>query len=431
MPDPVVRPTGAPDPTRREFLVRSAAVGGLAFGLRGLPLPLSDAKAQSVLEIFLQGGLSHLDSFDPKPDAPVEVRGPFGTVASKLDGEPLSGLLPQTARVADRLVIVRSMTHGEAAHERGTHGMLTGFQPSPAIVYPSFGAVVSHELGSRADLPAYVCVPNASEPFLGTGYLSSAFGAFSLGGEPAAGDFRVRDLSMPKGVDAARAERRRRILTELDGAHPGTFESDAVDATAAFYEQAWKLVESEAAQDAFRIDKEPPELRDRYGRTRIGQRLLLARRLVRSGVRFVTVLDGGYDTHRNIAGTLRPRLRELDQAFASLIADLDAEGLLATTLVLLTTEFGRTSRINPDAGRDHWPRAFSVVLAGGGLKRGLALGRTDASASEPVDDPVGPADLARTVFTQLGIDPDKRLMSPGDRPIDIVRGGRVLGEILA
>ena len=418
--------------SRREFIALGAAfgVGGLPGLWRGAPAPADAAPAQAVIQIFLRGGMSHIDTFDPKPDQPVEVRGPFGTVPAKIDGERFSSLLRRTARVADRLVVIRSMTHGEAAHERGVHNMLTGNKPSPAIAYPSMGAVVSHELGGRNDLPPYVCVPSAAGQFLGTGYLSSAFGPFSLGSEPSRGNYKVRDLTPSGSVDEQRIARRRRILLELDGSAEGMVGSSAVEATEAFYQQAWRMIESEPAQEAFRIDREPKKLRDRYGRTAMGQRLLLARRLAQAGVRYVTVLDGGYDHHRNISSGLRGRLGALDRAFEALIVDLEASGLLDSTLVVLTTEFGRTPRINRTRGRDHWPKAFSTVLAGGGLRRGLVVGRTDPTGAEPVDAPVTPADLAATVLSQLGIDPEKRLISPSDRPIDIVRAGRVLREIL-
>jgi uncharacterized protein (DUF1501 family) len=239
----------------------------------------------------------------------------------------------------------------------------------------------------------------------------------------------VRDLTPSAGVGETRVERRRRLLEQLDSGFDST--ADAVGATGAFYDQAWRLIESDSARAAFRLDGEPAKLRDRYGRTNIGQRLLLARRLIESGVRYVTVSDGGYDHHREISRGLRARMRDIDRGFAALIADLDARGLLARTLVLLTTEFGRTPRINQTRGRDHWPRVFSIALAGGGLRRGVVVGRSDADGAEPEDAPVSPADLAATVFTQLGIDPQKRLLAPGGRPVFIVRDGRVLREIIA
>ncbi|MGA0868152.1 MAG: DUF1501 domain-containing protein [Planctomycetota bacterium] len=419
-------------PSRRRFLAGSAAFGAAALSPEGRLLGWGkrpEARAQAVIQIYLGGGLSHVDTFDPKPDAPIDVRGPFRAISSKIPGEPFSELCRQTAGIADKLTVVRSVTHTEAAHERGSHNMLTGYRPSPALVYPSFGAVVSHELGVRNDLPPYVCIPRAGNGDLGTGYLSSAYGPFSVGGEPSAKGFEVKDLGPSAALDEARAARRRRMLADLDAGFAGR--ADGIQATEAFYEQAWKLIESQRAQDAFRIEKESDAVRDRYGRAAIGQRCLLARRLVEAGVRFVAIPLGGWDHHNGIANSLRAQMPPVDQAFAALVADLDERGLLDTTMVILSTEFGRTPRINRDEGRDHWPRAFSVVAAGGGLKRGLIHGRTDPTGSEPEDGAVGPADLAATMFSQLGIDPTRRLMSPGDRPIDIVRDGRVLRELLA
>lgn len=425
------------NPSRREFL-KQGVLGGV--GMVALPgmapclMPVGyvpGARAKAVVHIFLSGGLSHLDTFDPKPYAPVEVRGDFGTLKSKAGGEPFSRLLPLTARIADKITVIRSMTHTEAAHERGRHTMHTGYKPSPAVTYPSMGSVVAHELGTRQSLPAYVCVPSASDIYLGTGYLSAAFAPFSVGDEPNRRNFRVRDLGLPRGVNQERLARRQRILADLDKGFETVASSDAVHASEAFYEQAYELIQSKHARDAFRIDKYPQKLRDSYGRTNVGQRLLLARGLVESGVRWVTVLDGGYDHHRNIGQGLRGRMGQLDRAYAALIADLSSSGLLDETLVLVTTEFGRTPRINNDRGRDHWPRAFSVVLAGGGIQRGLVYGATAADGSEPIEDPVKPADLAATVFQLIGIDPTKRLVSPGGRPINIVREGSVLRGLLA
>ncbi len=425
--------------TRRSFLRGSLA--GLGVGCLGPTSPRllfgglgarrGDAPCQAVIQIHLAGGLTHLDTFDPKPEAPVEVRGPFGTVPTKLDGVLFGDTLRRTAQIADRITVIRSMTHTEADHDRGTHSMLTGFQPSPAITYPSLGAVVAHELGVRNDLPPYICVPQVGTQFQGTGYLGSAHGPFSVGGNPSADRFRVRDLSAPRDIDAERRERRKGLLHDLDAGFGELGHADVVQASEAFYRQAWALIESPAARDAFDLGKEPNELKDRYGRRSLGMSCLLARRLAQAGARYVVVNFGGFDHHSQIGRDLPGRMNEVDQAFAALVADLDSSGLLATTMVLLTTEFGRTPRLNGDAGRDHWPRAFSVALAGGGVRRGHVHGSSNATGAEPETDPVHPADLTATVFTQLGIDPEKKLLAPGDRPIDLVREGRVLREVLA
>lgn len=432
------------DQGRRDFLRHSAFVGlglgSLRMGALGSSATIPGlaprwgripATAKAVIQIHLDGGLSHIDTFDPKPDAPIEVRGPFGTVKSKLGGERLSELLPRTASIADRLVLVRSFAHTEADHDRGQHSVLTGFQPSPALAYPSLGAVVAHELGGRQDLPPYVCIPSAQNPWLGTGYLSSAFAPFAVGGNPAASNFKVQDLAAGKDIDDARRGRRRDLLAALDAGFVGSGEADAVRAVAEYYAQAWALIESPTARAAFDLAAEPAALKDRYGKHTLGMGCLLARRLVQGGVRYAVVASGGYDHHTQIATGLPPRLGELDQALAALIADLDSLGQLDETLVLVTTEFGRTPRLNGDGGRDHWPRVFSVVLAGGGCKRGFVFGSSDANGAEPATEPVRPADLAATVFSALGIDLDKKLLAPGNRPIDLVREGRVLREVMA
>jgi Protein of unknown function (DUF1501) len=424
------------EPSRRRFL-RHGLAAGASFGLwpRWELLtapgdrPRRAAKADAVIQIHLDGGLSHLDSFDPKPDAPIEVRGPFGTVRSKT-GEPFGALLPQLAAVADRCTVVRSFTHTEADHDRGQHSVLTGYQPSPAIVYPSFGAVVAQQLSGRADLPPYVCVPSANR-HLGAGYLASSNAPFAVGGNPAARDFAVRDLNGPKDVDATRQQRRRELQRQLDEGFATLGGGDAVAALEAYYRQAYALLDAPAARAAFDLAAEPDTMKDRYGRRTLGMGCLLARRLVAAGVRYVVVGRGGFDHHADLGNGLPPLLGEVDQAVAALLQDLDAQGLLDRTLVLVTTEFGRTPRLNADNGRDHWPRVFSVLLAGGGVQRGRSYGQSDANGAEPARDAVSPSDLAATVFHQLGIDPELRLLAPGNRPIDLVRGGRVLREILA
>ena len=422
---------------RREFLY-VGLLGGL-----GLTLPqllrmeasaakggAPAAKAKSVIHIFLQGGIAHHESFDPKPNATADYRGPFGSVATSVPGVHFGELFRRTAQVADKTAVIRSMTHGEAAHERGVHNMFTGYRPSPAINYPSMGAVVSHELGVRKDLPPYVIVPNAVE-HSGTGYLSSAYGPFGLGSDPANANFAVRDLSLPNGLSQERFNRRRSLLQSVDSHFRSMESSDALDAMDDFYQRAYGMISSQEAREAFALDQEPDKLRDEYGRNQAGQRLLMARRLVESGVRFVSVLYGGWDHHNNIHSGFRNLAPNLDQALARLIRDLDDRGRLDETLVLVSTEFGRTPRLNSTNGRDHWPRVFSVMMAGGGVKGGAVYGASDALGADVDSNPVSPEDLARTVYHQLGIDASKRLMAAGDRPIDIVNGGRVVQEILA
>jgi len=309
--------------------------------------------------------------------------------------------------------------------------MFTGYRPSPSLQFPSLGSVVSHEFGPRANLPPYVCVPNQPNPYAGTGYLSSSYGPFSLGADPAAGGFQVRDLALPQGVDDARFSRRRSVLEAVNEHFASLEKSDAVSAMDTFYEHAYSLISSPEAREAFNLDAEPAPLRDEYGRNEAGQRLLMARRLVAAGVRVVSVTYGGWDFHQNIVNGTRSQMPALDQAFAALIRDLDRTGLLEETMVMLSSEFGRTPKINKDNGRDHWPKVFSVVLAGGGVKRGTIFGTSDATASEPDLEAIGPEDLFATVYHALGIDHEKRLMAPGGRPTFIVRDGKVRRGLLA
>lgn len=427
-------------PSRREFLyVGMVGSLGLTLGnllkLEAMASPSkggpAGARAQSVINIYLPGGMAAQETLDPKMIAPIEYRGPFATVKTKIPGVHFSETLPKTAEVADRITVVRSMTHGEADHDRGTHNMYTGYRPSPAIHYPSFGSVVSHELGSRNDLPPYICIPNLPTSFAGTGYLGSAYGPFSLGSDPANANFRVRDLNLPNGVDEKRFAERKDLRSVVDE-HFSTLEkSDALDGMDSFYQRAYAMLSSEKARAAFSVKDEPEKLRQKYGMNTAGQRMLLARRLVEAGVRFVSLTYGGWDHHDNIKNAMNNQMPNFDRAFSALVRDLDERGMLDTTLVMVTTEFGRTPKINGTAGRDHYPKVFSIVLAGGGIKRGAVHGTSDATGSEPETDPLSVPDLAATVYHQLGIDSEKNLIAPGNRPIKIVKDGTIVKELLA
>jgi uncharacterized protein (DUF1501 family) len=389
------------------------------------------AKAKSIINIYLPGGMAAQETLDPKMFAPIEYRGPMTSIKTKIPGVHFSETLPQTAAIADKITVVRSMTHGEADHDRGTHNMFTGYRPSPAIHFPSFGSVVSHELGPRNDLPPYVCIPSMPTSFAGTGYLGSAYGPFSLGSDPANTGFKVRDLSLPAGVDEKRFSERKDIRAAVDEHFSMLEKSDALDGMDSFYQRAYSLLSSDKARAAFDIAAEKDALRDEYGRNTAGQRMILARRLVEAGVRFVSLTYGGWDHHDNIKNAMTAQMPSFDQAYAALIRDLDRRGMLDSTLVMVTTEFGRTPKINGTAGRDHYPKVFSIMLAGGGVKRGNIHGSSDATGGEPDSNPLSVPDLAATVYNQLGIDPDKVLYAPGPRPIAIVKDGTVVKELLA
>jgi len=290
------------------------------------------------------------------------------------------------------------------------------------------GSVVAHEFGPRKNLPPYVCIPNQPNEYAGTGYLSSSYSGFGLGSDPANKNFEVRDLKIP--VPDERFSRRRRVLDIVNTDFNKKQNADSVSAVNSFYNRAYSLIGDQDARDAFDLEKESAATRDKYGRNTAGARMLLARRLVEFGTRFVTLTYGGWDMHDNIANGMKSQLPAFDQGFATLIEDLDQRGLLDSTLVCVVSEFGRTPKINNSAGRDHWPKVFSTVLAGGGIKRGITYGTSNATASEPDQDPVNIEDWAATIYNRLGIVADKELMAPGDRPIEIVDGGKVLTDII-
>src|SRR5256885_12383745 len=275
------------NPSRREFLF-VGVVGTLGLTLGDMfklqaksaadkLVTAKDAGAKSIINIYLPGGMAAQETFDPKLLAPIEYRGPLGTVKTKIDGAYFSELMKNTAGVADKITVVRSMTHGEADHDRGTHNMFTGYRPSPAIHCPSIGSVVSHELGARGDLPPYVCIPNMPTTFAGTGYLGSAYGPFTLGGDPANGNFKVRDLSLPKGIDDARFAQRREMRKVVDAHFSALEKSDALDGMDSFYQQAYTMLSSEKARAAFSLKDEADKLKEEYGSGTAGRRMLLAR----------------------------------------------------------------------------------------------------------------------------------------------------------
>jgi hypothetical protein len=293
------------------------------------------------------------------------------------------------------------------------------------------GSVVAHELGPRADLPPYIIVPNVTTPYQGTGFLGAAYGPFALGSDPATDAFTVRDLTLPTGVDVKRFETRREMRNVVDAHFSALEKSDVLDGMDSFYQRAYAMISSEKARAAFNIKAEPAKMREAYGKNAAGQRMLLARRLVEAGVRFVSLTYGSWDHHDNIKRANGTQMPNFDKAYAALIRDLDERGLLATTLVVVNTEFGRTPKINGTAGRDHWPKVFSIALAGAGVKRGYVHGASDATGSEPDSDPLSVEDYAATIYSQLGIDPERRLMAPGGRPQMIVKDGKVVKELLA
>jgi hypothetical protein len=392
------------------------------------------AKARSCILIWLDGGPSHLDTFDPKPDAPEEVRGPFRPIASKVPGIDICELLPRSAQLMDKGAIIRSMTSPLGEHNFGSHYLLTGYKPTPVLDYPSYGAVLTHVRGVQGDLPPYVAVPDYTR-YAGEGYLPAAARPFSVLGDPSKPDFRVRDLDLYTGVTPSRVGRRRDFLAAFDRFSRSVEADPPGDPQ---FEQAWRLISSRAAKQAFDLSAEPPSVRQRYGSKSLGQSCLLARRLIEAGVRFVTVTDRGWDTHQSLSFNLKEgytggavgKVPTLDQAWSALVLDLHDRGLLEETLVIVMGEFGRTPKINTLAGRDHWPRVFSVLLAGGGVRGGRVVGTSDARAESPAQRPVTPTDLACTIYTLLGIDPDAEFYTSDGRPVRVNQGGQLIGEIV-
>src|SRR5262245_46373263 len=394
---------------RRDFL-RAGCLTALGLGLgewlqrRVSAAERSEPRAKSCILLWLDGGPSHLETLDLKPDAPAEVRGPFQPVATNVTGIQISELLPRTAQVTDKLAIIRSLTSPLGEHGLANHYLLTGYKPSPVLQYPSFGSVLAQVRGGRSVLPPYIAVPEA-RPTAGSGFLGTACEPFATGGDPGKADFRVRDLDFFPGIDEPRLHRRKQFLAEFDAVQ-SRVEQATAGADASF-DQAYRLVTSPEAKQAFDLSAESAAVRGRYGPRMLGQSCLLARRLVERGVPFVTVHNTGWDTHDGIVLRLRDGyvgakvgvglVPTFDLAFSALIEDLHARGMLDETLVIAMGEFGRTPKLNTRGGRDHWPRVFSAVLAGGGIPGGQVIGASDRVGESPHDRAVTPADLARTI----------------------------------
>lgn len=400
-----------------------------------------EPKALSVIQLNLPGGMAQQESFDPKPEAPVEYRGAFNVTKTNT-GEIFSENFTRLSKVADKLTIVRSVVGKIPDHAQATYHLFTGYTPTTVIDYPQMGSVISQAFGPRNNMPPYVAVPSLSGYSGGTGYLGSKFGAFQLFADPGSRGFKVRDFSIPDGVSNEQFMRRR-TARELAENHLRELEADPdkLNTMDEFYRRAYSLLSSTESQKAFSLSDEPEEMLDLYGHKYIlkarnepagvGQRLLLARRLVEAGVRFVTVHYGAWDSHVGIKEDCLDRMPALDHAITGLITDLDQRGLLDTTLVMVTTEFGRTPLVNQSNGRDHWARVYSMLLAGGGITRGQIYGASDATAAEPARDAVPLEDFLYTVYHQLGINADNELLAFGTRPIEIVKDGKLVKGLLA
>ncbi|MEM7233637.1 MAG: DUF1501 domain-containing protein [Planctomycetota bacterium] len=434
--------------TRRDLL-RVGGLTALGFGLgdflRWRDLSAAEgqakanpAKAKSCILIWLDGGPSHFETFDPKADAPEEVRGPLSTVPTKTPGIHFSECLTETAKRSNDIAVIRSMTSTLGEHNFGTHYLMTGYKPTPAVEYPTYGSALAHLRPSDAVLPPNIAIPKL-KAVTGNGFLPATARPFALGGDPGRSNFRVRDLDFYRGIDLSRVDRRRSIVQALDDF---SREKDASRNTGSDpnLERAYRLLASTEAKQAFELSQESDQTRNRYGRSgSLGASCLLARRLVERGVPFVTVNHSGWDTHTDIIklktryrGDRNAHVPSLDRAFSALIDDLRERALLDSTLVLVMGEFGRTPKINTNGGRDHWPNVFSVALAGGGVQGGQVVGSSDALGELPKDRPVSPSDLAATIYTLLGVDPARELKTSDGRPIRLTPdGSKVIPELVS
>lgn len=431
----------------RRDLLRIGGLTSLGLGLgnffqlqRAMGSDSARAKAKSCILIWLDGGPSHLETFDPKPNAPAEVRGPLKSVATKIPGVRFSECLGRTAAIADKLAVIRSMTSPLGEHNFGTHYLMTGYKPTPVLEYPTYGSVLAHVRQSDSVLPPHIAVPSfrvGGGRMTGGGYLPTGTRPFSVGSDPAKADFKVRDLDFYKGLDLSRLSRRVDFVKAIEGFE----DSAATTPTDPDLERAFRLVASPEAKQAFQLASETEAVRNRYGSRSIGQSCLLARRLVERGVPFVTVTNRGWDTHNDLATRLKDGyagakvpvglVPSFDMAFSGLVQDLDERGMLDETLVVAMGEFGRTPKLNTAGGRDHWPRVFSVALAGGGIQGGQVIGSSDAVGESPKDRPTTPADLAATIYTLLGIDPTTELHTADGRPVRVAPSeSKVITEII-
>lgn len=419
---------------RRDFL-RAGVVGATACTLgnflrwshAGEVLP---AKAQAAIFINLGGGPSHMDTFDLKPEAPEEYRGEFQPIDTNVPGLQISEHLPKLAQVADKFALLRGVSHTLAAHELGSQYVNTGNRPLPSLEFPGYGSVVVKELGGPRELPPYVAVPNTpAKP----GYLGVRYAALSTGKSPKAGQpFGVRGISLQNGLTVEQFDRRQALLKDLDTTFRG-YESnyDMLDGLDRFSQQAYEMISSPIARKAFDISQESPEFAASFGNSDFGQSCLLATRLVESGVRFVSLQHGGWDTHTDNWKRLKDKLLPpLDAGLSALFSGLQQRGLLSTTAVFVTGEFGRTPKINKQrTGRDHYPRAMFMLLAGGGIRGGQVLGASDDKGGAPLGDGFTPDDVAASFFTNLGIDPHQEYVTTTGRPVMLVRNGKVIPEL--
>lgn len=412
------------EPDRRDFIVTAARaflgvsllpVGGAATAFAASIEDRKKAKAASVIYLFMQGGMSHIDTFDTKPGR-ADLQGPTRTINTKADGVQISGYLPELAKHTPKMAIIRSMSHTQGAHEQGEHKVRTGYERQPGLTYPALGAWLARLSGRemRAGLPPYIHVGSLSSQHPGSGFLDAKFGPVPID-DPRSG---LRNTRLVHGESLTSIQKRISLANDLDVAFVERYGTNDVRAYADLYNDASKLIESKELE-AFDLSKENQQTRDAYGNDGFGQGVLLARRLVEHGTQFVEVDLGGWDTHRRNHEGVASRAAVLDKALSALLADLESRGMLATTLVAVVTEFGRSPQLDENAGRNHHPIAFSTVLAGGGVKGGLIHGSTDPTGREVAQDKVSVHDFNATIAYLLGVNPSAPVVVPGGRALTL------------
>jgi len=430
--------------TRRDCLRLglSALVGGGlvdALRLRGMAAPAGpEPAAKSCIFVWMDGGPSHYETFDPKPDAPTEIRGKFDPIATRLPGVHFSRHMKRLAGIADKLAVVRSIRHDQGNHGAGNHYMMTGAPPRIPVgcgafvsFHPSLGSATAHERGTKGGLPPYFSIPTMTRSG-GPNFLGARYAPFVVPDDPSGKEFRVRDVSPPAGLEVARVDDRKALRSRVDRFRrlADRASGDPALALDEYYEQGYDLMSSPAAQKAFDIHGEAEAVRDAYGRNPFGQRCLLARRLVEAGVPFITLNQGGWDHHEALFDSYDKRMPPFESSLAALIEDLDRRGMLATTLVIALGEFGRTPKVNDKGGRDHWSNAMSALFAGGGTPGGQVIGATDKRGYAAVDRILSPENFAATVYTKLGIDPSTILRAPNGRPVHLVSDPAPIRELM-